>query len=152
MSRLYAQVICNWGSLLDTCKQQHFVFKKTAYRLNETGNELHILGDKKNCSLRRFFRVPTTYVLVEAFKVCCNDISFIVVLFDLRNSCKRLQIFSHICNHGLYVFLGAQKSRLIETAILSLIFFAFKDISFTVVSFLMIEEVCYTDFIFAFKI
>ena len=84
-----------------------------AYRLNETRDELHIhiyiLGDKKNCSLRRYIWVPTTYVLFEAFKVCCKYISFIVVLFDLWNSCKRLQNFSHIWNHG-FIFWVLKKA------------------------------------------
>ena len=68
---------------------------------------------------------------------------------DLWNSCKRLQNFSHICTMVLY--FGCSKSRLIETALLSL-FLRFKDISFTVVSFIMMEEVCNTDFIVAFQI
>ena len=80
--------------------------------------------DKKICSLRRYFSVPTTYAIVEAFKVFCKDISFIVVLFDLWNSCKRLQNFSHICNYGFIFWV--LKKRLIETALLSLIFFVFQ--------------------------
>ena len=57
--------------LIYTCEQQRFVFTKMAYRLNETRDELqihiYILGDTKNCSLRRHFLVYTIYVLVEAF-------------------------------------------------------------------------------------
>ena len=54
MSCFYAQAICKWGLLIDTCEQQRFVFcnkrlQKMAYRLNETRDELHIhiytLGD-----------------------------------------------------------------------------------------------------------
>ena len=78
MPRFYAQVICNWDFLIYTCDKQHFVFcnkrlQKMAYRLNETRDELHIhiLGDKNNCSLRRYFWVPTTYVSDEAFRVYC---------------------------------------------------------------------------------
>ena len=74
-----------------------------------------------------------------------------MVLFDFWNLCKRLQNFSHICNRG-FIFWVLKKSRLIETAILSLIFLRFKDNSFTVVSFIMMEEVCYSDFICAFQI
>ena len=118
MPRFYAQVICNWGFLINMCEQQGFVFcnkrlQKMVYRLNQTRDELHIhiyiLGDKKNCSLRRYFWVPTNYVLVAALKVCCKDISFIVMLFDLWNSCKRLQNSSHICNHG-FIFLVLKKA------------------------------------------
>ena len=57
-----------------------------------------------------------------------------------------------------FFILGAPKNRLIDTALLNLIFFLyFKDISFTVVSFIMMKEVCcclvvtadvYTDFSF----
>ena len=54
MPRLYAQVICNWGFLINICEQQRFVFcnkrlQKMVYRLNQTRDELHIhiLGDKK---------------------------------------------------------------------------------------------------------
>ena len=62
----------------------------------------------------------------------------------------------------MVLYLGAQKNRLIDRALLSLILFLyFKDISFRVVSFIMMKEVCcrlvvtadvYTDFIFAFQI
>ena len=40
------------------------------YRLNETRDEphIHILGGKKNCSMKRYFWVPTTFLLVAAFK------------------------------------------------------------------------------------
>ena len=118
MPRFYAQVICNWGFLINMCEQQRFVFfnkslQKMVYRLNQTRDELHIhiyiLGDKKNCSLRRCFWVPTTYVLVAAFKVRCKDISFIVLLFDLCRSCKRLQNSSHICNQG-FIVLALKKA------------------------------------------
>ena len=61
---------------------------------------------------------------VEAFKVCCKDISLIVVLIDLWNLCERLQNFSHICNHGFIFWM--LKNCLIETALLSLKFFAFQ--------------------------
>ena len=105
------------------------------YRLNQTRDELrihiYILGDKKNCALRRYFWVPTTYVLVAAFKVCCKDISFIVVLFDLWNSCKRLQNSSHICNHG-FIFLVLKKPSHWDSTFESDLLFRFKDISLTV--------------------
>ena len=58
------------------------------------------------------------------------------------NVYKNCKHGSHICNHG-FIFLGAQKNRLIDTALLSMILFLyFKDISFTVVSFFMMKEVC----------
>ena len=159
----YVQIICSWGFLIYTCEHQRFVFcskrlQKMAYRLNETRDELHIdiniFGDKKNCSVRRYFWVPTctTYVLVETFKVCCKDISLIVVLIDLWNSCKRLKNFSHICNHGFYI-LDAQKTASLRQHFWVWFFFLrFKDISFIVGLFIMMEKVCYTDFMFAFQI
>ena len=49
----------------------------------------------------------------------------------------------------MVLYFGCSKIRFIETAILSLIFLAFKDISFTVESLIMMEEVSYTDIIFA---
>ena len=77
------------------------------------------------------------------------------------NVYKNCKHGSHIYNHG-FIFLGAQKNRLIDTALLSMILFLyFKDISFTVVSFIMMKEVCcclvvtadvWTDFIVAFQI
>ena len=95
-----------------------------AYRLKETRDELHIyiLGDKKNCSVRRYFWVPTSYVLVEAFEVCYKDISFIVVFFFIYgirvNVYKTLAIFA-----TMVLYFECSKSRLIETALLCLIFF-----------------------------
>ena len=82
--------------------------------------------------------------------MCYKDISFIVVLFDLWTSCKRLQNSRHICKHG-FIFLVLKKAVSLST-FESDLFFRFKDISLTVVSFIMMEEVCYTDFIFAFQI
>ena len=42
-----------------------------------------------------------------------------------------------------FYILGALKSRLIETALLNLVFVCFKDKSFTVVPFVMMKEVCF---------
>ena len=72
--------------------------------------------------------------------MCCKDINFIVELFDLWNSCKCLQNFSHICNYG-FIFWVLEKAVSLR----------FNDIRFTVVSFIMMEEVSYTDFILRFK-
>ena len=63
------------------------------------------------------------------------------------NVYKTLAIFAI-----MVLYFGCSKTRLIETALLSLIVLRFKDISFTVVSFIMMEEVCDTDFIIAFEI
>ena len=99
MPCFYAPIICNWGFLIYTCEQQRFVFSnKPLQQKWSTVQTKHMTSIiyififwviKKNCSLGRYFWVPTTYVLAEVFKLCCKDISFIVVLFDLWYSCKR---------------------------------------------------------------
>ena len=90
-------------------------------------------------------------MLVESFKVCCKDISSIVVLFDLWNLCKRLQNFSHIC----FWMLKKAVSLQCKITLLSRIVFAFQSytfVSFTMVLCITMEEVCYTDFVFTFQI
>ena len=52
----------------------------------------------------------------------------------------------------LYIFCAQKKLSHWDSTFESDLFFRFKDISLTVVSFIMMEEVCYTDFIFAFQI
>ena len=51
-----------------------------------------------------------------------------------------------------FYILDAQKSRLIKTTLLSAISLRFKVISLTMVLCITMEEVCYTEFVFAFQI
>ena len=67
-------------------------------------------------------------------------------------SCTRPQRSDTFDLQPWFYNLGAQKAVSLRHNFESDFFLRFKDISFTVVSFIMMEEVCYTDFIFAFHI
>ena len=95
--------------------------------------------------------------------MCFKDICFTVVLFDFWNPCnvyKNCKHGSYICNHS-FIFWVPKRTVSLIRHFESDTFLYFKDVSFTVVSFIMMKEVCcclvviadvYTDFIFAFQI
>ena len=80
------------------------------------------------------FKVYIPIFCVSKIKALLWYYSISGIRVNVYKNCKH---GSHICNHG-FIFLGAQKNRLIDTVLLSLILFLyFKDISFTVVLHLL---------------
>ena len=61
----------------------------------------------------------TDFFVFQRYSVLQWYYSISGIRVNVYNKCKH---GSHICNHG-FIFLGAQKNRLIDTALLSMILF-----------------------------
>ena len=125
---------------------------------------------KRIVSLRRYILVPTTYVIVENIKTVYTDffvhqryklyIGIIRFLESVLTFTKIVNMVATFATMALYFGCPKEPSHWYGTFVSDTVLY-FTDISFTVVSFIMMKEVCcclvvtadvYTDFIFALQI